>query len=66
MTMAFRIPFGEQAEKPVRSPLEFDDTVFPESTAADMLWMLVERHHEIVVETEQNTGGISVEVTRNN
>lgn len=65
MTVALRIPLGKNLES-VRSPLRFDETAFPTSDVSDKLWVLVERHHEIVVEAERKTGGVSVEVTRNN
>lgn len=65
MTAAFRIPLGKNLEEPVHSPLLLDDMIFPEGDASDRLWVLVERHHEIVVEVEREVGGISVEITRN-
>ena len=65
MTVAFRLPLGKNAEAPARSPLQLDAAAFPDSDISDQLWVLVERHHEIVVEAERDVGGISVEITRN-
>ena len=65
MTVAFRLPLGMRAEAPVRSTFELDATAFPDGDVSDRLWVLVERHHEIVVEAERIVGGMSVEITRN-
>ena len=65
MTVAFRIPLGGNAEpSAMRSPLRFDARMFPESDASQHLFRLVERHHEIVVETRRKTGTVSAEVLR--
>ena len=64
MTVAIRIPFGGNDPRQARSPLRLDDTAFPDSDAESYLFKLVERHHEIVVERRQQTGGMSVEIAR--
>lgn len=64
MTVALRLPFGRNDPTTARSLLKFDDTMFPESDASEHLFRLVERHHEIVVERRQETGGITVEIGR--
>jgi len=68
VTVAFRLPFGghEDKDTPRPHPLKLDETIFPESHMQDKLWVLVERHHEIVVEAEQVVAGVSVEIVRNN
>lgn len=62
MTVAFRIPLG--GNQTVRSPLALDERAFPESDASPHLFDLVERHHEIVVETRRQVGGMNIEVRR--
>ncbi len=64
MTVALRIPFGRGPQEPLRSPLQFDSTIFPESDARKFFFSLVERHHEIVLERRRVTGSMSVEVKR--
>lgn len=64
MTVAFRIPLGDNAPQSSRSPLRLDGTMFPLSDASEFLYNLVERHHEIVVERLRVTGTITVEVAR--
>ena len=65
LKVAFRIPLSGNA-KPLRSPVQLDPTMFPESDAGIHVWDLVERHHEIVVERRRQTGAISVQVSRGN
>ena len=64
MTVAFRIPLGDNAPQSWHSPLQWDATAFPESDASEFLYSLVERHHEIVVERWRQTGTLTVEVAR--
>lgn len=64
VTVAIRIPFGDNPLRQAHSPLQLDEAVFPESDASRQLYRLVERHHEIVVERRRETGGMSVEVAR--
>ena len=65
LKVALRIPFGGNAEpEKLRPPIALDSTPFPESDAGELLWSLVERHHEIVVEQRLKTGSVIVEVAR--
>ena len=64
LTMALRIPFGAGPKESLRSVLQFDSTIFPESDASKFFFSLVERHHEIVLERRRKTGSMSVEVAR--
>lgn len=64
MKVALRIPWGGNIEN-LRSPLQLDSTVFPESDASLHFFDLVERHHDIVVERFQTTAaGLTVEAGR--
>lgn len=63
LKVAFRIPLGGNAA-PLRSPLQLDPRMFPDSDASPHLWDLVERHHEIVVERRRQTGSVSVQIAR--
>lgn len=65
VTVAFRLPLGGNRAEPIRNPVRPDTTMFPESDMQGDLWRLVERHHEIVVEAERRTSGVSVEIVRN-
>lgn len=51
-------------DEPLDAPFHLDETMFPESDASEFLGVLVERHHDIVVEKERITSGVSVEVIR--
>ena len=65
VNIAFRPPIWLNAPERVISPFRLDETIFPNSDVSDRLFTLVERHHEIVVESySQTTGGISVEIRR--
>lgn len=68
MVVALRIPFGQDGAPALRSPLRLDETAFPESDAAALRYLLVERHHDIVVERYKEEpappGTITVEVRR--
>lgn len=65
LKIALRIPFGGNADpEKMRSPMALDATTFPEGDAGELLWSLVERHHEIVVEQRLKTGSVTVEVAR--
>jgi len=64
MTVAFRLPLGGNEPAASRSPLQLDETMFPDGDAGAHLFRLVERRHEIVVERRRETAGISVEVGR--
>ncbi len=66
MKVAFRLPFGDHQPLPIRSPLSLDETMVPSGDATNKRWVLVERHHDIVVETERKTASVSIEVRRNN
>ena len=62
---AVRIPLGANAPEDVPSPLKLDSTFFPEADMGDRLTRLVERHHEIVVESyRESNGKVTVEVKR--
>jgi hypothetical protein len=56
LKVALRIPLGSNAA-PVRSPLRFDSSMFPEGDVSDHLFDLVERHHEIVVQRSRTSAG---------
>jgi len=63
--IAFRPPIWDIAHTPVASPLRLDKAMFPDSDVSDRLLSLVERHHEIVVESYSQTNGqISIEIKR--
>ncbi|MBI3319132.1 MAG: inverse autotransporter beta domain-containing protein [Candidatus Omnitrophica bacterium] len=63
MKVVVRIPLGGNVEN-LRSPVQLDPTMFPESDASAHVFDLVERHHEIVVERRLQTGAVSIQVTR--
>jgi hypothetical protein len=64
MKVVVRIPLGGNRDD-VRSPLQLDPTMFPESDASVHFFDLVERHHEIVLERSQKTAtGLTVEAGR--
>ncbi len=63
--VAFRLPFGENSPAVAPSPFQLDKVIFPDSDATEHLLRLVERHHEIVVESyTESVGSISVEIRR--
>lgn len=67
MTLAFKIPFGANAadDADVQSLLDLDTEMFPDSDASDRFWVLVERHHEMVIEAYAETpAGLVVEAGR--
>lgn len=65
LTVAFRPPFWQNHPKETRSPLQLDETFFPDGDVSERLYIPVERHHEIVVESFIKTEGqITVEVAR--
>jgi len=67
LTVAFRPPFWENSLKETRSPFKLDQVIFPDSDVSDKLYIPVERHHEIVVESyKQAAGQATIEITRNN
>lgn len=66
-TLALRPPFWENAPEKARSPLKLDKVMFPDDDVSGRLYDLVERHHEIVVESYvENRGGVTVEIARGN
>ena len=65
MTVALRPPLWENAPEKAPSPLRLDKVMFPDADVSDRLYTLVERHHEIVVESyRENLGSVSVEIAR--
>ncbi|MBI3322156.1 MAG: inverse autotransporter beta domain-containing protein [Candidatus Omnitrophica bacterium] len=66
MKVAVRPFFREDAPKErLRSPLKLDAVMFPDADVSDHLYDLVERHHEIVVESyRENLGSVTVEIAR--
>lgn len=67
MTVAFRPPFWDNAPEKAKNPLKPDSILFPDGDVGDRLYVPVERHHEIVVESfSQSNGQISVEIARGN
>ncbi|MBI3333443.1 MAG: inverse autotransporter beta domain-containing protein [Candidatus Omnitrophica bacterium] len=65
LNVAFRPPFGDNAPEKIRSPLKLDRVIFPDSDVSKRIYSLVERHHEIVVESySESKGQVTVEVKR--
>ncbi|MBI3323502.1 MAG: inverse autotransporter beta domain-containing protein [Candidatus Omnitrophica bacterium] len=63
--IALRPPFWENAPERAASPLKLDKVIFPDADVSDRLYDLVERHHEIVVESyRENLGSVTVEIAR--
>lgn len=68
VNVAFRLPIWDpDAWKPSAPLFRLDKAMFPDSDVSDRLFSLVERHHEIVVESySEAVGQISVEIKRGN
>jgi hypothetical protein len=65
LNAAVRVPLGKNSPGDVPSPLKLDPVIFPEGDMGDRLPRLVERHHEIVVESYREANGkVTVEVAR--
>lgn len=66
VNVAFRLPIWDPAGwKTAESPFRLDKAIFPDSDVSDRLFTLVERRHEIVVESySEAVGQISVEIKR--
>lgn len=65
VNIAFRPPIWNNAPEQAASPFRLDKTIFPDSDVSNRLFTLVERHHEIVVESySQTVGTVSVEIRR--
>ncbi len=65
LNAAVRVPLGKNSPEDAPSPLKLDPVIFPEGDVGDRLTRLVERHHEIVVESyRESKGKVSVEVKR--
>lgn len=65
VNIAFRPPIWDVARTPAVSPLRLDKALFPDSDVSDRVFSLVERHHEIVVESySQAVGKLNIEIKR--
>ncbi len=67
VNVAFRLPVWDMAAWKAESPLRLDTAIFPDGDVSDRLFTLVERRHEIVVESySEAVGQISIEIKRGN
>jgi len=65
VNIAFHPPIWNNAPERAAPPFRLDKTIFPDSDVSHRLFTLVERHHEIVVESySQTSGAVSVEIRR--
>ncbi|MBI4227138.1 MAG: inverse autotransporter beta domain-containing protein [Candidatus Omnitrophica bacterium] len=66
VNVAFHLPFWDRAAwKAAESPFRLDKAIFPDSDVSERLFTLVERRHEIVVESySEAVGQITVEIKR--